>query len=127
MIDPTDNIRHSIEYARRRYGAVSPERLAQIAREKAQREALAASMRPRLTAALDAYQRLTLQDGLIGDLAGLHRPRQHRPTSSDSHCEGCDIDGMDPEEPRWPCTTARWIAEAHGIDLEGIETYEWWR
>ena len=124
-VDPVDNVRQGIEYVRRKYGTVSSERLAEIAREKAKREALAASMRPRLNAALDSYYALTEGSGLVADLAHLHMPRHHRPTSPTAHCEGCDVDGMDPEEPRWPCSTARRIAQAHGIDLDGMEIYEW--
>lgn len=125
-IDPTDSLRASIEYAYRTYGNAPPERLAEMAREKADREARATSMRPRLSAAIDAYWRLTRGDDLTAEIALLHMPRHDHPTLLEpAHCEGCDIDGMDPEYPSWPCTTAHKIAAAHGINLDGMETYDW--
>lgn len=123
--DAARNIAQGLDYVRRQYGNVSAERLAEIHREQATRAALAAAVRPRLNAAIDAYWKLAYGDDLVADIAHLHAPRHHRPTSTKAHCEGCDVDGMDPEEPTWPCTTARTIAESHGINLDGMETYEW--
>lgn len=51
----------------------------------------------------------------------LHAPRPYFDHTPDwLICKGCDLDGYDAENPPWPCSTVRTIAEHLGI-REGAE------
>ena len=124
--DVRTSMKAGIEYVRRAYGTVSPEREAEIEREAADWRARVDAARPRLDKAIDDYWRITRGEGLVADLAMLHQPRHDRPVAlGRAHCEGCDLGGSSPEWPEWPCATATMIASAHGVDLDGMEFYEW--
>lgn len=123
--DVRTNLKAGIEYVRRTCGTVSPEREAEIEREVADRRAKMDAARPRLDKAIDDYWRITRGEGLVADLAMLHQPRHDHPADPVAHCEGCDVAGMEAEQPAWPCSTAATIASAHGVDLDGMALYDW--
>ena len=79
----------------------------------AKRAAVAARI-PGELARLDA-----LDDPVSRAVLDLHarRPWYAYDTATWWTCTGCDMDGYEAEEPRWPCRTAEAVAGVHGIDL----------
>jgi len=76
--------------------------------EKAERAELSAKWEARRAAATKAvrdWEALSLQvlDPLAKVILRLHR-RNDR-----GDCDGCDVDGYDAEQPRWPCVTYRTV------------------
>lgn len=97
------------------FGGRTPEEVRRRDEAAARYRSAVAAARGFYDAAIPALLGLALYgDQVTRAMLDLHAPKTNY---SGFVCEGCEWEGVDAEEPQWPCATTRKIAELHGVTV----------